>query len=589
MPLPREFIDELIDRNDIADVAGSYTQLKRAGRRLAGLCPFHNEKTPSFTVFQDTRSFYCFGCGASGDVISFIMKAENLSYMEAVKYLAQRAGMEMPENTDSRLSNLRTRILAANREAARFFFRSLNSEAGKEARGYLRRRGLKDSTITRFGIGYAPDSWSDLRDHLYSLGFKEEEVLAAGLCRKSQKGSVLDFFRDRVMFPVIDLTGNVVAFSGRRLKDNGDPRKYVNTTDTLVFKKSKVLFAMNLAKNSLARSREIILAEGQMDAISMHQAGFDNAVAALGTALTEEHIKIMSNYADSVVIAYDADEAGRKATQRAIGLFRNSPLSIKVLDMTGAKDADEYINKYGPEMFRKLIDGSAASLEYELKRAEAKYDLFTDDGKVRYLREATDIVAKSMSPTERDIYAGRLADKTSASKESIVKQIESAIRRKKRNEQADREQRLTDVQKRYDVKAQNRRQIGGISAEHRLIALVYWNPDKRETVKTKLGGVHFSDGDLEDIFDHMMVTEVTDPTKWLSYLSEDLGQDKTQKLSHIVNEYRGISFVDDDIDYLCDKIKSAANRLNDRDIGNMDPEALKKMIDNKSGGGSNGR
>ena len=589
MPLPREFVDELIDRNDIADVAGSYTQLKRAGRRLTGLCPFHNEKTPSFTVFQDTRSFYCFGCGASGDVISFIMKAENLTYIEAVKYLAQRAGMEMPENTDSRLSTLRTKVLSANREAARFFFKSLNSDAGKNARAYLRRRGLKDSTITRFGIGYAPDSWSDLRDHLYSKGFKEEELLAAGLCKKSERGNVFDFFRDRVMFPVIDLTGNVVAFSGRRLNDNGDPRKYVNTQDTLVFKKSRVLFAMNLAKNSLSRSREIILAEGQMDAISMHQAGFDNAVAALGTALTEEHIKIMSNYADSVVIAYDADEAGRKATQRAIGLFRNSPLSIKVLDMTGAKDADEYINKFGPEMFRKLIDGSAASLEYELKRAESKYDLFTDDGKVRYLREATDIVAKSMSPTERDIYAGRLAEKTSVSKEAVIKQIESAVRRKRRNEQSSRESQLTDVQKRYDVKAADRRRIGGISAEHRLIALIYWNPDKRAAVAEKLGGVRFSDEDLGDIFDHIMSAEISDPSKLLSYLSEDMKQENIQKLSRIINDYRGVSFVDDDIDYLCGKVKSAANRLNDRDIGNMDPETLKKMIDNKSGGSSDGR
>ena len=446
MPLPREFIDELLDRNDITDVANSYTKLKRAGRRFKGLCPFHNEKTPSFTVFPDTRSFYCFGCGAAGDVISLIMRAENLTYIEAVKYLAQRSGMEMPENTDTRLSDLRTKIYAANRESARFFFQSLNSDDGKEARGYLRKRGLKDSTIKRFGIGYAPDTWDSLVKHLRSKGFTEEEIIAAGLGRRTSKGGLVDFFRDRIMFPVIDLTGNVVAFSGRRLKDNGDPRKYVNTGETLVFKKSRTLFAMNLAKNSLSKNREIILAEGQMDAISMHQAGFDNAVAAMGTALTEEHIKIIAGYADSVIIAYDADEAGRKAAARAIDLFRSSNLAVKVLDMTGAKDADEYIGKYGPEAFRHLIEESAASIEYELRRAEQKYDTMTDDGKVRYLNEASKIIARSYSPTERDIYAGRLSEKLNVSKKAILKQINGEITRRERMKRSDRENRFTDAQ-----------------------------------------------------------------------------------------------------------------------------------------------
>ena len=588
MPLPRDFIDELIDRNDITDVANSYTKLKRAGRRYTGLCPFHNEKTPSFTVFPDTRSFYCFGCQASGDVISLVMRAENLTYIEAVKYLAQRSGMEMPENTDTRLSDLKKKIYSANRESARFFFQSLNSDEGKEARAYLRKRGLKDQTITRFGIGYAPDTWDSLVRHLRSKGYSEEEILAAGLGRRTQKGGLVDFFRDRVMFPVIDLTGNVVAFSGRRLKDNGDPRKYVNTTDTLVFKKSRTLFGMNLAKNSLSKNREVILAEGQMDAISMHQAGFDNAVAAMGTALTEEHIKIISNYADSVIIAYDADEAGRKAAARAIGLFRNSNLAIKVLDMTGAKDADEYLNKYGSEAFRHLIEDSAASMEYELKRAENKYDIMTDDGKVRYLNEAAQIIARSYSPTERDVYAGRLSERLNVSKEAILKQINGQITKRERQESAGRETRLTDVSGRYGIKPGERSKIGEVSAEHRLIALIYRNPDKRELVTKKLGGTKFSDSMLYEIYLKLMDSEVSDPSKWLSYLAEDLSQEHIARLSKIIHDLSGINFVDDDVEFLCNRIRRAQAKLDNREIGSTDPETLKKLIENKSGG-NNGR
>ncbi len=285
MPLPQDFIDELHERNDIVDVIGSYVSLNHRGRLYTALCPFHNEKTPSFTVFPDTRSFYCFGCHEGGDVISFVMKYENLEYIEAVRLLADRAGMTLPDGTDQSAAQRKKRILEANRTAARFFFSQLNSEQGKKARRYLRDRGLEDRTIAKYGIGYAPDTWDSLKKHLNEKGFSNDEIVEAGLCSRTQKGNVIDFFRERVMFPVIDLRGQIIAFSGRTIAD--DNRKYLNTRDTSVFKKSRTLFSFNFAKNS--EQHRLILVEGQMDVISLWQAGFTEAVATLGTAITEEH------------------------------------------------------------------------------------------------------------------------------------------------------------------------------------------------------------------------------------------------------------------------------------------------------------
>ncbi|MGI5888408.1 MAG: DNA primase [Oscillospiraceae bacterium] len=584
MPLPSEFLEEILERNDMAEVAGGYTKLQRSGKRYRGLCPFHNEKTPSFFIFPDTRSFYCFGCGAGGDVITFIEKAENLTYIEAVRFLAQRAGMEMPEDTDNKVGRLRTRILAANREAARFFYAMLNTDSGREARGYLRRRGLRDSTITRFGIGYSPDSWDLLRNALRDKGFTDDEMIAAGLCKRSSKGSVYDFFRNRVMFPVIDLSGNVVAFSGRRLREEDSPRKYVNTGDTLVFKKSRILFAMNLAKNSISKNREIILAEGQMDAISMHQAGFDNAVAALGTALTDEHIKIMANYADSVVLAYDSDDAGRKATARAISMFRASNISVKVLEIPGAKDADEYIKKYGADSFRQLIERSSASTEYELRRAAAKYDLDTDDGKVRYLREATDILSRTYSPTERDIYAGRLSEQLGVSKDAILSQIGGNAKRRERAENRRREREMSNVTGQYGIKSGERNEIGRIVAERRLVALIFKNPDKLGRAREKLGGAEIADPVMKKIFAAMAEKIDKGGFSGFSSLGEELSEEEMSALARAVADADSFNFASDDVDYLCEKIRQADEKPGKDEIGEMDPENIKNMIEKNSGG-----
>ncbi|MFQ9681835.1 MAG: DNA primase [Ruthenibacterium lactatiformans] len=379
--IPRDYITELVQRSDIVDVVQSYVQLRHRGRTHTGLCPFHNEKTPSFVVYPETQSFYCFGCGAGGDVITFIKKINNVDYIEAVKFLAGRAGMALPEE-DDQTGRLRSRIISINKDAARFYFSRLNSDAGRVGRAYWRGRGLSDATIKRFGLGYAPDSSRDA-DHLKSLGYAEDELLAAGLIKRSERAA-LSIFRHRVMIPIFDLRGNVIAFSGRKLDPEQPGGKYVNSPETLVYKKSRTLFALNFAKKS--QTRRYILCEGNLDAISMHQAGFTTAVAGCGTALTAEQVKILSEYADEVVLCYDSDEAGQKATRRAISLLSASPLKISVLNIPDAKDPDEFIKKFGAERFEMLLNGSNNAIEYELLQAKGKYDIATPDGRLNYIR-----------------------------------------------------------------------------------------------------------------------------------------------------------------------------------------------------------
>ena len=353
--IPREYIDEVVRRSDITEVVSSYVQLRHRGRTHTGLCPFHSEKTPSFVVYPETQSFYCFGCGAGGDVITFVRKINNLDYVEAVKMLAGRAGMPMPEE-DDKAGRLRSRVLAINKEAARFFYEQLNAENddARTARAYWRGRGLSDSTIRRFGLGYSPNDFGALRRHLRARGYTEEEMLASGLQKRSEKGNVYDVFRGRVMTPIFDLRGNVIAFGGRVLGD--EKPKYINSPETLVYKKSKAMFALNIAKKSA--SRRYILCEGYMDVISLHQAGFDTAVAACGTALTPDQVRLLGEYADEVVLCYDSDEAGQKATARSLGLFAESPVKVSVLNIPGAKDPDEFIKKNG-SITRKETEAAA--------------------------------------------------------------------------------------------------------------------------------------------------------------------------------------------------------------------------------------
>ncbi len=484
MAIPRQFIEELHEKLDIEDVISSYVTLKRAGRNVKGLCPFHNEKTPSFTVYPDTRSFYCFGCGASGDVISFLMRMDNLDYVEAIKQAADMAGMAMPEDGyDDSMAKRRLRILSANREAAKFYNSMLYVEKGKKGREYLGNRGLSKEIITKFGLGYAPDEWQALCDHLKSLGYNEQELVTANLARRSQKtGRIYDNFRNRIMFPIIDVRGNVIAFSGRRVNDEDNP-KYVNTSDTLVFKKGDGVFGLNLAKNS--GTKQLILAEGQMDAIAMHEFGFNNAVATLGTALTKEQARLLASYADEILICYDNDEAGKKATERALPILRETGRKIKVVNMSSGKDADEILRTYGKERFNDLINASANETEYKLTKKMEKYNLLTDDGKLKFLIEAAEVLAEC-SPVERDIYTSRLAEELKVKKESIESQIKIASAKQHKKQKA--EQVKTESKQMFSSfedknNPERKKNIRAAKAEEILIASLMRNPDYYKKIK----------------------------------------------------------------------------------------------------------
>ncbi len=407
MPLPEEFLYQLKLANSIDTVIGNYVSLKRSGHDHVALCPFHSEKTPSFHVYTDTQSFYCFGCGAGGDVVTFIKRIENLDYIESIRLLAQRGGLDMPENSaDNSAGQLKKRIYEINRETANYYFRQLVSGEDKNGLKYFVTRGLKPETIKKYGLGFAPASWDGLKNHLTSLGYNDNEMLAAGVVNlgKNEK-NVYDAFRNRVIFPIIDLRGNVIAFGGRVLDDSVP--KYLNTSDTPVFRKSRNLFSLNYAKNSPVK--KLVLAEGYMDVIAINQAGFENVVATLGTSLTPEQARIMKTYADEVIIAYDSDNAGQKATQRAINLLGDAGITTKIIKMDGAKDPDEYIKKFGRQRFKMLLDNSDGAINFELEKCKIGIDLDTDTGKVNFLKKSVRILSQISNNLERDVYISKIA------------------------------------------------------------------------------------------------------------------------------------------------------------------------------------
>lgn len=486
MALGEEFLSELRMRTDIENLISSYVILKRRGKTLVGLCPFHNEKTPSFTVYPESQSFYCFGCGSGGDAVTFLRKIENLDYIDAVKALADKAGMTMPDEGgyDKTISDKRRRILEANRAAARYFHSCLMAPEGREALEYLLRRGLTKKTIASFGLGFAPNSWHSLIDHMRSLGFTRQELVSANLANESIKNdrkNVYDNFRNRLMFPVIDIRGNVVAFGGRVLDDSKP--KYINTSDTLVYKKGQGIFALNLAKNGNS-DRKLILAEGYMDVIALHQAGFTNAVACLGTALTKEQAGIIARYADEVILSYDNDGAGQAAANRAIQIFSKTGIKIRVLSLSGGKDPDEIIKNHGPERFRALLQGAANDTEYKILKARNKYDVSTDDGKVSFLNEATDVLSFISNSIEREVYASRLSGELNISKEAILREAERKYKANRRkSEKAQFRQIQRDSQPSNDpVNPDRTKSPLGAKAEDVLLATIMKNPDFLEKI-----------------------------------------------------------------------------------------------------------
>lgn len=491
MALSDDFLTELRNRADIESTISSYVNLKRAGRISKGLCPFHGEKTPSFTVYPDTQSYYCFGCGNGGDVITFIKNIENLDYIDAVRFLADKNGMDMPDENsyDSTVNKRRLRMLEANREAARFFHKCLTTKEGAVGYKYFRDRGLSDDTIRRFGLGFAPDDFHALTNHMLKLGYTKDELVFANLSRRSQKNesNVYDNFRNRVMFPIIDVKGNVIAFGGR-VMDDSKP-KYLNTSDTMVYKKSQGVFALNLAKKSGKDS--LILCEGYMDVIAMHQAGFTNTVAGLGTALTSEQAHLLSRYASEIMIAYDADEAGQKAAARALTIFKNTPLKIKVLHLSGGKDPDEIIKNYGIEKMKAIINGAANEIEFALLREHSKYDVASDDGKRQYLQAAIKVLA-NVGAIDLEIYASRLADELSVSKDIIVSE---AKRLAKRNTTVQQKKEFTQMVSQGDLldklNPQRKTYYRAAKAEEMLIALVMANHEFIKDVLSKITAEDF--------------------------------------------------------------------------------------------------
>lgn len=493
MKINERFIQELQSKVDIESVISANISLKRRGKNLVGLCPFHNEKTPSFTVYPESNSFYCFGCGAGGDVITFVRRMENLDYTEAVKLVAQMAGVPMPEDGyDDTLSKQRRRLLEANREAARFFNTCLNDPKNKDALDYFLKRGLSPNTIRKFGLGYAPNEWRALINHMKTKGFTEHELVLANLARRSDKDgktNYYDNFRNRVMFPIIDLRGNVIAFGGR-VMDDSKP-KYINTSDTLVYKKSNGVFALNFAKN--ANEGKLILVEGYMDVIALHQAGFSNAIACLGTAFTSEQANLLSRYADEIIICYDNDEAGKAATAKALGVLGKTGLKLRVVSMAGGKDADEIIRKHGKERFADLLKEAANKTEYRLLEERNKYNLATDDGKLRFLMAASQVLAGCGS-IEREIYATRLSNELGVSVESIKSQINSAaVKLRKADEAKKRQQTDAMLAKSFEDKNNPERaaNLRAAKAEETLIASFLRNPDFYFKLKEKISHESF--------------------------------------------------------------------------------------------------
>lgn len=576
--LSESFIQQLKQYSDIEHIVSGYVQLKKKGRYLSGLCPFHSEKSPSFFVYPQTQSFYCFGCGAGGDVITFIRQIENLEYMEAVRFLADRCGMTVPQDSeDDGRARLKKRVLEINRETAHYFHDCLMSEQGKDAYAYLIRRGRDRKTIRHFGLGYAPDSWHGLVEHLRTKGFSEKEMIEANVAVQSQKGGAYDRFRNRVMFPIINVRGNVIAFGGRALDDKG--AKYLNSSDTIVFKKSKNLFALNFAKTS--KLPGLILAEGYMDVIAIHQAGFDNAVATLGTSLTEEQARLISQYADKVVLAYDSDGPGQAATKRALNIFDEVGVKVTVLSMTGAKDPDEYIQKYGRERFAMLIDGSRNAIEFELSRLRNNHDVQTADGKVNFLKEACKLFAGIRNPVEREVYITQVANELEISPQAIKAQIQSLD---KREQSRQRRQQKADtniyIGRMAAAKNDVSRQVNlrYAMAEEGILYCLMKNPDFYQTVREKIAPEDFVTEVNRELYTAMVKRlESGQPIEMLD-LSSELSPQAMGRVSAILATAPVQRCDLAELDDYIQRLSEHRNVKTEKEVAQMDDDALEAYV-----------
>lgn len=582
MALPESFLQELKSRSDITDIVSSYVNLKRRGKNMVGLCPFHNEKTGSFNLYPENGSFYCFGCGAGGDVITFIRRIENLDYIEAVKFLAQRAGLQVPEQgVDDSMSRLRQCVLEINRESARFFAASLLKPEGKPGLDYFTRRRLPMPVIRRFGLGWAPESRFALVNHLRAKGYAESEMIQANVAVQTRSGRAMDRFHSRVMFPIIDLRGNVVAFGGRILTD--EKPKYINTSDTPVYHKSSGLFAMNFAKNALDNGR-LILAEGYMDVISLHKAGFENAIASLGTALTAEQARIMARYAKEVIICYDSDEAGQKAAQRAIPILRDAGLLVRVMSVPGNKDPDEFINAYGddgPARFRKLIESCYNDVEYRLEKLRRNFDLESGDGKVQYLMEAVSVLAKLDNEIERDVYIGKLSQELQVDKSAIQAQVRRSVRQEYRAAEKRQQRAVSETlsARRDEVNPEKRQHVRAANAEEKLISCLFANNDLAPMLKSKLPPEKFVTGFNRRLYTSLLgkiINGETPNAPGIGDFSAEFTPDEMGRIARLIQESGGMTAADAD-KYV--QIILSEGALSDTDaIRATDPQRLQEQL-----------
>lgn len=556
--IPEAFIQELKYRCDIESVVSHYVNLKRSGRSLSGLCPFHSEKTPSFHVFPDTQSFYCFGCEAGGDVITFIRKIENLDYVEALKFLAKSVGMDVPEeNETGAVSMLKAKILEINRQAALYFHHMLLSPQGAKGLDYFKKRQLSPETVKSFGLGYAPDSWDSLTRHLTGLGYTYNEIKAASLADVSRKtGNYYDLFRNRVIFPIIDLRGNVIAFGGRVLDDSVP--KYLNSRDTLVFNKSRCLFALNFAKNG--NNNSMILCEGYMDAIALHQAGFKNSVATLGTALTEEQARLMARYAKEITVSYDSDAPGTKAAHRAIGLLTAAGLSVRVLHIEGGKDPDEYIKTYGADKFRLMLEKSGNHIEYSIGELKQKYDLNLTEQRAEFLKGAASILAGVQSSIEREVYASRLGEELGVSKESILADTERIASGESRAAKKARLRAELNAAKGFQdrLNPEKSRHLLTARAEESLIVLIYKNPDYCKTADALIKPGDFTTALNRKIYEAVVDEIHKSGEADVALLGAKLSADETGRLTSLIMT-RQTSNTLEELRDCCEVVRSGKN------------------------------
>ena len=574
-----DFLAQLRNRCDIEDIIGRYVQLKKTGSSTVGLCPFHSERTPSFHVSGRKQMFYCFGCHKGGDVITFIMEAEHLPYVDAVVFLANMVGLPVPQKNvfDTEIAELRKRVLEINRAAARFYFDTLFTAEGSAGLEYFKRRQLSQTTIRRFGLGYAPDAWDSLLKHLLAKGYALDDIKAAGLAIQSKTGGKhFDRFRSRCMFPIIDHRGNVIGFGGRTM-DANNPAKYLNSSENLVFKKGQNLFALNMAKNTKADC--LILCEGYMDVISLHQAGFDNAVASLGTALTPDQARLMRRYTENVVVCYDSDAAGKKATQRALEILPTAGLNVRVVTVTGGKDPDEMMKEEGgKEKFRRLLDAAFNSVDYRFSETLAKYDISVDTEKIECLKKMAEIIAPLPSPAERDVYAAKIAEIMQVDKQAVVAEINQRRRRMQRYKEKEEQKKqlsvLTDTGDK--INPQRPKYLKAANAEEDLLSVLINLPEKADKITSRITEEDFVTDFNRRVFIALKEKIAQDPTaEHLLNIAQYFNPDVMSHINMFMAGIETISVTDAAIDSAINILKTEKKKILQRSFDSDETFAMR--------------